>query len=307
MFENSKKLPSEESQKDLNESAERKNPIINIEESDHEKTLSRSARQQDIETAKKAADDKNQKKLEDLYQGFFGSKENCELLAQYIPEELYSLESPTIVDAGSSQGILGNYVREEFAKRGSKPRLVMIDTNSVAMKQSQVQAEKIVGNLTESPLISESADLVILRSVLQYVAMEEQIKILEEINRILKPGGVLLSQFCSYATQKQAEYFNELFISAKRKVAFCGKEEGIKMHQQIFDVITEAEGPTLHETFDEFFKQRINAPNSQIEEAEKYISEHTEELDGVLTSKEKPYSWEIPYTIAICKKRQNNN
>jgi ubiquinone/menaquinone biosynthesis C-methylase UbiE len=264
-----------------------------------------SGMKQDIELATRAGEGKA-RALEELYQGFFGSEENCEIFARHIPNEIYDRENATIVDAGSSQGTLGNYVREKFRKNGSDARLVMIDTNAVAMKQSSVQAEKIEASLMETPLASETADLVILRSVLQYVEPKYQAKILEEIKRILKPGGILVSQFCSYDTQEQANCFNGLFDVAKRRVNFCGKEEGIDLHRKIFDKIEEiADGPTLYETFDEFFVRRINAPEEQMKEAKEYIRQNIEGLQGVLTHHEEPYAWQIPYTIVTCKKTKN--
>jgi len=139
-----------------------------------------SAIKQDIETAKRAAAGKG-KALEKLYGGFFGSRKNCEIFAENIPSEILKLENPTIVDAGSSQGILGNYIREKFIAGGKKAKLVMVDLNKVAMEQSPVQADKVVGNLVENPLCDESADIVILRSVLQYVEKKDQAEILKQI------------------------------------------------------------------------------------------------------------------------------
>jgi ubiquinone/menaquinone biosynthesis C-methylase UbiE len=261
-----------------------------------------SGLKQDIETAERAAVGKG-KALEQLYGGFFGSRKNCELFAQNIPNELYEIKNTTIVDAGSSQGVLGNYIREKLANKGNKAELIMVDTNKVAMEQSPVKANKVVGNLIENPLANESADIVILRSVLQYVETKDQITILEEIYRILKPGGHLVSQFGSFENQEQAVAFNKIFSFAKRNVDFCGEKEGVEMHGKIFDdIIRIANGPTIYETLDEFFMVRINASEDQIKEAKRYISEHTKELGTALTSQADPYSWKIPYTIIACKK-----
>jgi ubiquinone/menaquinone biosynthesis C-methylase UbiE len=268
----------------------------------HENDLAESARRQDIETAQRAAN--GDTALEGLYQGFFGSRENCEMLAQHIPESMYAIEHPVIVDAGSSQGTLGNYVRERFEDHGRVAELILIDTNGVAMEQSPVQATKIVGNLVEIPLLEESADVIILRSVLQYSEVKDQIKILEGIKRVLKPEGILLSQFASYDSQQQADAFNSIF-SHVRRVKFCGKEEGISMHKEVFGDIDEiAEGPTLFESFDDFFVNRIKASEEVITEAKKHISENVGELGSVLTSKEDPYSWKMDYTIVRCKKTE---
>ncbi len=248
--------------------------------------------------------DREAKTLETLYQGYFGNKENCEAVAQCIPEASYLIQNPTIVDAGSSQGTLGNYMRERFIQRGSAPRLIMLDSNHIAMNQSSVTAEKIEGDLKENPLANESADIVLLRSVLHYVNKEDQTRILREIHRTLKPYGILISQYVSFATQAQADCFNKLFtFAAGRTIAFCGKDEGITLHKDVFDTILQiAEGPTLFETFDEFFNDRVHASDEQIVGAKQYINEHLNDLGDVMTSKEDPYAWRIPYTIMVCQK-----
>lgn len=292
------KLPGEMQQRILGEDHE--NAIR------EEKDLAESARRQDIETAQRAAEGKNKKALEDLYQGFFGGRENCEIFAQHIPEAMYAIEHPVIVDAGSSQGTLGNYVREKFEEHGRNAELIMVDTNGVAMEQSPVQATKVVGNLIESPLPEGSADVVILRSVLQYAETRDQIKILEGIKRALKPEGILISQFASYDTQEQADAFSRIF--SPRRVKFFGKEDGVAMHKSVFGGVDEvAEGPTLYEAFDDFFVTRIQASEDVIATAKQYIREHIDELGNVLTSNEEPYAWQIPYTIVRCKKAKENS
>lgn len=282
-----------------------------IIEADHasaigqEKDLAESARRQDIETAQRAT--KGNTALEGLYQGFFGSRENCEMFAQHIPESMYAIEHPVIVDAGSSQGTLGNYVREKFEQHGRSAELILVDTNDVAMEQSPVWATKIVGNLIESPLPEASADIIILRSVLQYAETKDQIRILEGIKCALKPEGILLSQFVSYDSQEQADVVNRIF-SPVRRVKFCGKEEGVAMHKAVFGEVDEvAAGPTLYESFDDFFVTRIQASEGVVAEAKKYIGEHVDELGDVLMSKEDPYSWKMDYTIVRCKKTKENS
>ncbi|EKD24457.1 MAG: hypothetical protein ACD_81C00011G0002 [uncultured bacterium] len=271
-----------------------------------------SAITQDIETTRRAAEGKG-KKLEELYKGFFGSKENCGKFTELIPEEMYGeaaqniMGDYTIVDAGSSQGTLGNYVREKFVQKGGKGiKLVMVDTNGLAMEMSPVEAdEKIVGNLLESVLPPESARVIILRSVLQYMEPKEQKKVLSNLFKALKPGGILVSQFGSYETQEQADMMNTLFGFAERRVCFCGKEEGIKIHKDMFVTVDEVkEGPVPEETFDEFFVDRVNATPEQIAKAKQFISEHVDAFGDALTSTTEPYAWQIPYTLVRCKKNQ---
>ncbi|MFA5871568.1 MAG: class I SAM-dependent methyltransferase [Parcubacteria group bacterium] len=281
------------------------------EESQNEQNMSESsgennfsAVEQDIEAAKRAAGGQGES-LEKIYNGYFSSRENCEIFAENIPPEIFELENPTIIDAGSSQGILGNYIREKFIASSKKAKLVMVDMNKVAMEKSPVQADKVVGDLVKNPLPDESADIVLLRSVLQYVEGKDQAAILRQIYRVLKPGGILVSQFGSFKDKEQAEAFNGIFGFAHRKVSFSGKEEGIALHEQIFDEISRISvGPKLYEKFDEFFVTRVNASPADIAEAKKYISEHVERLGEVLTRKDNPYAWKIPYTIITCKKKE---
>ncbi|MEI7890944.1 MAG: class I SAM-dependent methyltransferase [bacterium] len=268
--------------------------------------MEQSAIKQDIETAQRAATEGG-KKLEALYGGFFGSEKNCELFATLVPEGFFNKDSLngqiTIVDAGSSEGVLGDYIRNRAVENGLEAQLVMVDTNGPALNLSPVKAEKIVGNLLENPLKDELADIIILRSVLQYVGYDDQKKLLQGLYKNLKPNGILISQFCSFDTTEQAKAMNNLFSCAKRKTSFHGKIDGLELHKSVFDEIEEViEGPTLYETFDEFFVDRVKAPAEQKELAKNYIQQHLTELGRALTSTVEPYSWQLPYTIARCKK-----
>jgi ubiquinone/menaquinone biosynthesis C-methylase UbiE len=261
------------------------------------------SRRQDVTTAKRAAGGKG-KSLEKLYGGYFGKKENCALFAKYIPKELFDVKNPVIVDAGSGQGILGDFIRKIFLKHGSRPKLILIDANKIALGMSPIKAKKIVRHLTGIPLRKNSVDLIVLRSVLQYMEPREQVQVLKELFRCLKPNGALISQFGSFKTQQQANLFNKIFyIAAGRQVKFCGKHEGIKMHKKVctkIDVV--GKGPTLHETFNEFFIDRINANQKEQERARRFIHKHIAVLGNVLTRKTDPYAWQIPYTVIRCRK-----
>lgn len=306
-FEYKKEKTLGENQKAFGELSkeEQWNVIGRAQEEAGKDDIRKSVQKQDIETTKRAIEGRGQK-LEELYSGFFGSRENCEKFAQLVPEEFYQRENAVIVDAGSKQGTLGNYMREKFQEHGSDAKLIMIDTDLESMKKSPVEAEKIEGDLLENPLPNETADLIILRSVLQYMTPENQRELLDGLRRNLKPGGILVSQFGSYDTQTQADAFNGIFMCAKRPVNFCGKNEGVELHKSVFGKVAEvSDGPTLHETLDDFFVARIAAPEDQIEAAKKYISENIETLGNVLTKKEDPYAWQIPYTIVRCEKSED--
>lgn len=270
------------------------------------KKLLSVSKKQDIETAKRASKGKG-KSLEKLYDGYFGKKENCVLFAKYIPKELFDVKNPVIVDAGSGQGILGDFIRKIFLKHGSNPKLILIDANRVALNMSPIKAKKIVSDLAKIPLRNNSVDLIVLRSVLQYMEPREQVKVSKELFRCLKPSGALISQFGSFKTQQQADLFNKIFyFAAGRRVRFCGKHEGIKMHKKVCGRIDDiGKGPTLYETFNEFFTDRINASPKEQERAKQFIRKHIAALGDVLTHKTEPYSWQIPYMVIRCRKVLN--
>ena len=280
----------------------------NSEAHDYEDALKEGVRRavqgQDKAMTRRAIEGDGQA-LEQLYSGFFGNRENCEIFARLVPDEFYTRGNAVIVDAGSSQGTLGNYMREKFQAHGARARLIMVDTNATAMANSPVEAEKIEGDLLENPLPNESADLIILRSVLQYMGPDDQRRLLEGLYRALKPGGILVSQFAAFGSHVQAETFNDVFLrTAKRPVHFISRQEGLALHESVFGGVAEVSGgPTLFETFDDFFVHRLAASGEQIDTAKRVVGENVAALGDVLINREDPYSWEIPYTIVRCEKQ----
>ena len=267
----------------------------------HQKNLN-SAQRQDIETAQQARTTERGR-LENLYEGFFNSRTQCKLFTQAIPPEFFRQTNPIILDAGSSQGTLGGYLQEKCTRQGNSAQIILLDTNEIALKDSPIHAEKIVGDLMHIPLRPASVDLVALRSVLHYATPDDQHKILTELYRTLKPGGILVSQFGAFTNQEQANTFNGIFAHAQRNVFFCGQQEGLQLHQKIFDEVTISPNqPTLKETFDEFFTLRVPTTAEQQTQAQVYIKARAKALSTILIHSEPPYSWHIPYSIVTCKK-----
>jgi len=245
-------------------------------------------------------------RMEELYDGYFSSRKNCQAILPHIPREMFEIKNPVIIDAGSSEGTLGVFVKEEFKKHGCNPRLILIDANATALEKSKAVAEKVVANLKNlSSIKSESINLVLLRSVLQYEDYDRQAMILKEILRILSSGGILVSQFGSIPTRHsnlEVSMFNGIFENFGRKVTFCSTLRGIALHGKIFSNISSAGiGPTLYESLTDF-SHRVNASSDEISKAEEYIKEYALFFDHMLTSKQPPYAWKIPYTIVSCRK-----
>ena len=242
-------------------------------------------------------------KIEKLYGGYFGSIENCKTILPHIPKSMFSIKNIAIVDAGSSEGTLGIFVRNEFIKHGGNPYLVLVDTNATSLENSTADDEKIVADFRKrTPLERNSINIVLLRSVLQYVDPEDQESILKEIYRILTPGGILISQHGSFANRIEAGAFNGIFKSFGRKVYFHEKSQWLGLHKKVFgDISIISQAPTLYESMQDF-TDRINASHSEVLAAEGYISRNRIFLENVLTKKEATSAWKIPFITVSCHK-----
>jgi len=87
-----------------------------------------------------------------------------------------------ILDAGCGHG---NIVVDEFRKNIKKA--VGIDFNKEATSKNVCLDEIVIGDLEKMPFSSESFDVVLSLWVLEH--LENPLKVLSEIYRVLKPGG----------------------------------------------------------------------------------------------------------------------
>lgn len=96
----------------------------------------------------------------------------------------------TIVDIGSSFG----WLEKQLVKLGVK-KIIGVESNEAAVKfaRSSVPSAKfLVGVALDLPLKNQIADIVTLYDVIEHVPVGTEDKTLKEVNRILKPGGMLL-------------------------------------------------------------------------------------------------------------------
>lgn len=101
-----------------------------------------------------------------------------------------NLEKKVVVDVGSSFGWLEN----EVIKLNPK-RLIGIELDKSAVDFARIQVKKaefLVGSALDIPIPKNFADIVILFDVIEHVPKGTEDKVLSEINRVLKKGGILL-------------------------------------------------------------------------------------------------------------------
>lgn len=240
--------------------------------------------------------------LEQLYEGYFGSEANCAFVLEHIPEKIFALPEPVILDAGSSRGTFGEFVAARYAERGAHPHLILADLNEAALRNVETEASRVVSNIRELPFRDSSVDLVLMRSVLHYEATADaQQQLLAEAHRVLRSGGVLISQFGAFGTPAEADAFNAMFRAFGRYVLFPTRESGVALHEKVFgsvDLVTE--GPSLTETMHEF---SIRMSGAEAGKAAEYIESHRDELKTILVNDKPPYAWRVPFVLVSCSKR----
>lgn len=102
-------------------------------------------------------------------------------------------KSPTIVDIGCGHGASFSIIRRTFRPG----KIIGIDIYAQALscaqrriKKENIQAELIHTDCTHIPLSSNSVDIVLCHQTLHHLTRQRET--LQEIIRILKPGGTLL-------------------------------------------------------------------------------------------------------------------
>lgn len=111
-------------------------------------------------------------------------KEVLRHIRNYLPPTLIE---GAVLDLGSGTGAVSNYLVEQCGVH----HVIAID-NCVEMlsKNKSRKATCIISNVEKLPFLDESFDCVVSRQCLHYV--EEIDKALEEVHRVLRPGGVFI-------------------------------------------------------------------------------------------------------------------
>ncbi|MEI7498205.1 MAG: class I SAM-dependent methyltransferase [Candidatus Falkowbacteria bacterium] len=112
----------------------------------------------------------------------------------------FILEAKTIVDLGSGTGRNANYL----AELGNEVHGIEFAGNAVALARNRARAANVVVNYycqsmaEQWPLVENQADLVLDITSSNSLLAEERQKYLQEMFRVLKPGGyIILKALCS--------------------------------------------------------------------------------------------------------------
>lgn len=112
------------------------------------------------------------------------------------------LENPTVVDMGGGYAEFSKYLNKENIK------CVSIDIQDLKINPGSNQ---IIADIYEMPITSESVDIINAYGSLDICLYEHNFpKLVEEISRVLKPGGIfsVIERFPAIQPEVWGKYFN---------------------------------------------------------------------------------------------------
>jgi malonyl-CoA O-methyltransferase len=185
--------------------------------------------------------DKNKNYLKRAFNRKAANFSKADFLHAIVRDELlerlsmFRLKPLQSIVLGGGGGELAEALRRQYPGT----RCLSIDSSEAMSELAQRHGEALCADMLELPLADNSVDLIVSNLTLQYGAnpLGSLQSVLNEINRVLKPGGLLLTAFCSNGS------FAELRES-------CARD-----NYEHFDTL-----PDLHIAGDEMLKAGLRDP-----------------------------------------------
>jgi predicted RNA methylase len=127
--------------------------------------------------------------------GYFGDVRIAQSFIEIgiVPIEDQLHQKIRIADFGGGQGLLLATVRDYLVAQGFEVEAYVVDSNPEFIKECKKKNLKVVfSDIRDCPL--EGLDLVIMRAVLHYNAVNNQVKILNPVKNSLGASGKLVAQ-----------------------------------------------------------------------------------------------------------------
>lgn len=140
-----------------------------------------------------------------------------------------------ILDAGCGIGRhIGFFAHQGYDVYGMDLSKEAIDIAQAWLYKQRMKANLIVGDLSQTSYDSNFFDVIVSLSVLDHVTFSESKIIINEFNRILKPGGYL---FVSLRSTYDSEYGRGEKVDNNSFILEGGYEDGILQHYFDLDEI----------------------------------------------------------------------
>jgi cyclopropane fatty-acyl-phospholipid synthase-like methyltransferase len=114
-----------------------------------------------------------------------------------------------VLELGSADGYLGEYICNYLRSKGKRPTLTLVDMSAAHLRENKNKAtRKIRADLLSLDLTGKGApfDLIVMRSVLHYFPTRAlQVRVLKRVRAHLAPGGAFLNQAFIAATRAESK------------------------------------------------------------------------------------------------------
>lgn len=219
-----------------------------------------------------------------------------------LPEEI------DILGIGSGVGRLEYAVKKLFEEKYSKKVNLTISDKYTKDIEIKYGADVLKIDNKEMPFPDENFDLVIARSVTHYEKNKSnELKVLNEIRRVLKPEGLFITEAPYLANGKEAKLMHDIHSLVSKPMNLKDYEGLLEIHKEIFDKVTPSQNQPnkpLSVQREDFMK-RYEISNEVADSVLNLIKQHNPEEVPNVWYRGNNFGWTVNYSILICSKAPN--
>lgn len=141
----------------------------------------------------------------------------------------------TVIDVGAGDNMLGYVLKKNSSNAARIIGVDIVKSKSIAIDtdlEFRIQTDQSV-----IPVANNEADTVVLRYALHHMSYEDQLKILDEIKRILKKNGTLIIYENTYSHNLEPRDKDEYYLH--KKILYLKNPMRIKLLISVLDIFSE--------------------------------------------------------------------
>lgn len=244
-----------------------------------------------------------------IYSNYFENQEVLNYfnfaLDEIDDKKIQSIE--TILEIGANAGIVGESVKHYLESKEIKANLIISDINrETLLDNKNPDTLKVVFDNRNMATDTCSFELVLARSVTHYETTRDQEKtVLEEVKRVLTPGGFFIDQAPTALTNEEAELWKNIHALIDKPMNVQTQEKVIELLEEVFNRVhlAKKQPPLLHADQDGFIRRyKINNKEEIIKKIQELIRQVGEEKRPHIKATPDGFEWDVPFTVFICEK-----